>query len=151
MAALVWHDFLEIGIEFIDEDHKRLLAIMQDVQNAIARKDYEECTNILTELLVEASGHFQREEAFLAEAKYPGLDEHKKYHLELLTQAENIKKICEKTETSHEAQDCFKKMSRFLIDDILKGDIRFKSFLEHEGLLRKTDPFRPLVSPTRHT
>ena len=32
-------------------------------------------------------------------------------------------------------QVCFKGMARFLIDDILKGDVKFKSHLEHEGLV----------------
>lgn len=141
MTDLVWHDFLEIGVEFIDQDHKHLLAIMQNIQGAIVRQDYEECANLLAKLLVEAADHFQREEAYLAEAKYPGLAEHKKYHIELLTQADNVKKICESTETAHDVQACFNGMSRFLIDDILKGDVRFKSYLEHEGLIKNTEPY----------
>jgi hemerythrin len=140
MADLVWHDFLEIGVEFIDQDHKHMLAIMQGVQGAIIRKDYAECAKLLASLLVEAAEHFQREEAYLAEARYPGLAEHKKYHAELLTQADNVKKICESTEAGHDVQDCFNGMSRFLIDDILKGDVRFKSYLEHEGLIRNAGP-----------
>ena len=149
MADLVWHDFLEIGVEFIDQDHKHMLAIMQGVQGAIIRKDYAECAKLLARLLAEASEHFQREEAYLSEAKYPGLAEHQKYHAELLVQADNVKKICESTEAGHDIQACFNGMSRFLIDDILKGDVRFKSYLEHEGLIKNADPslrpFNPIA------
>lgn len=136
MANLVWHDFLEIGVDFIDQDHKHLLAIMQEVQSAIIQHDFEACAKLLASLLVEAADHFHREEAFLAEAKYPGLAKHREYHAELLTQAERVKKICENTETAHDVQACFKGMARFLIDDILKGDVQFKSYLEHEGVIK---------------
>jgi hypothetical protein len=39
-------------------------------------------------------------------------------------------------------QACFKGMARFLIDDILKGDVKFKSHLEHEGLIKRTSSLR---------
>ena len=151
MTELVWHDFLEIGVEFIDQDHKHLLAIMQGVQSAILRKDYVECAKLLASLLVEAAAHFQREEAYLAEAKYPGLVEHKKYHVNLLEQADNVKKICESTEAEHDVQACFNGMAKFLIDDILKGDIQFKSYLEHEGLIKQELPFMMPFKPSSIT
>jgi len=138
MSNLVWHDFFEIGVEFIDQDHKCLLDIMQDVQDAIIQRDYDGCAKHLSRLLFEATEHFHREEVFLAEVKYPGLAEHMKYHAELLAQAGRVKKVCENTETRHDVQACFKGMARFLIDDILKGDVMFKSHLEHEGLIQRT-------------
>lgn len=142
MSNLVWHDFFEIGVEFIDQDHKHLLAIMQDVQDAIMQRDYEACAKHLSRLLGEAAEHFHREEVFLGEAKYPGLTEHMKYHAELLAQAEHVKKICESTETRQDVQACFKGMARFLIDDILKGDVKFKSYLEHEGLVMRASTLK---------
>jgi hemerythrin-like metal-binding protein len=137
MADLAWHDFLKIGVDFIDEDHKKLLNIMLETKAAITKGDTQKCVILLTSLLKEAKNHFSREETYLLEVKYPGLEEHKKYHKELLLKAENIKRICEGIETEHDLMDCFDGMSDFLIDDILKGDIMFKSYLEYHGHIEK--------------
>ena len=35
MTDLKWYDFLEIGVDFIDEDHRELLDIMIEIKVAI--------------------------------------------------------------------------------------------------------------------
>jgi len=136
MADLKWHDFLEIGVDFIDHDHKKLLAIMIDIKDAIENDNNKKCVQLLTFLLKEASDHFAREEEYLLEVKYPGLEKHKIYHEELLTKANTTKNICEGIETEHDLKECFDMMANFLIDDILRGDIMFKSYLEYEGHIK---------------
>ncbi|RDH81492.1 MAG: hypothetical protein DIZ80_15545 [endosymbiont of Galathealinum brachiosum] len=136
MNDLSWHDFFEIGVQFIDDDHKRLLSIMLNTRKAIEEGDNKKCVQLLTSLLKEANDHFEREEKYLLEVKYPELEEHKKYHRELLVQVETTKRICEGIETEHDLSKCFDGMARFLIDDILKGDINFKSYLQYEGYVK---------------
>lgn len=137
MPDLKWHDFLEIGIDFIDEDHKRLLNIMLDVKNTIEANNFSKCIILLNELIKEARDHFAREEEYLYEVKYPDLEKHKIYHKELLVKADTTKRICEGIETEHDLKECFDGMANFLIDDILCGDINFKSYLEYEGYIKR--------------
>lgn len=136
MTELKWYDFLEIGVDFIDDDHKKLLSIMQATKQAIEAGDNKKCTQLLTQLLKEAREHFAREEQFLADAQYPGLQQHKKYHKELLIKADTTKRICEGIETDHDLKACFNGMADFLIDDILRGDVMFKSHLEFKGYIK---------------
>jgi len=136
MNDLKWHDFLEIGIHFIDDDHKKILKILQDTKSAIKSGNNNECINLLTTLLREARDHFSREEAYLLKVKYPELESHKEYHKELLIKADTTRRICEGIETEHDLEECFDGMAKFLVDDILKGDIKFKSYLEYEGYIK---------------
>lgn len=136
MTDLLWHDFLEIGVDFIDDDHKKLLEIMVDTKYAIEKGDNNKCIILLTSLLKEAKEHFSREEKYLLEVKYPNLEKHKIYHKELLIKADTTKRICEGIEAEHDLKECFDGMADFLIDDILRGDIKFKSYLEHEGHIK---------------
>ena len=136
MADLEWHEFLEIGVDFIDEDHKRLLAIMREIQQAVNEYDSKKCIVLLTALLKEAREHFAREEHYLEEVKYPELEKHKAYHQQLLSKADTTKRICEGIESEHDLQECFDGMTEFLIDDILRGDIKFKSYLEYNGYIK---------------
>lgn len=135
MTDLVWHDFLEIGVDFIDDDHRRLLRIMQNIKEAIEDNDFTKCTRLLNKLITEAREHFSREEEYLLKVKYPDLVGHKAYHRELLLQADTTKRICEGTVTDHDLKECFDAMANFLIDDILRGDIQFKSYLEYNSYI----------------
>lgn len=136
MFDLKWHDFLKIGIDFIDDDHRKLLEILQDTKSAVESGDNNKCIVLLTKLLREAREHFSREEAYLLKVKYPDLENHKIYHKELLLKADTTKRICEGIETEHDLAECFDGMDSFLVDDILKGDIKFKSYLEYEGHIK---------------
>jgi len=137
MIDLSWHDFLEIGVDFIDDDHKTLLNIMQKVKKSIENGNKEESIILLTSLLKEANNHFTREEVYLLEVGYPGLEKHKIYHKGLLIKVNEIKQMCESIKIEHDVKACFDNMANFLIDDILRGDIQFKSYLEYEGYLSK--------------
>jgi len=139
MTELSWHDFLKIGVDFIDEDHKKLLEIMQDVKSSIEEGDNRKCASLLTLLLKEAEEHFSREEGYLLKVNYPELDSHKMYHKELLIKADTTRRICEGIESEHDLNECFDSMSDFLIDDILRGDIKFKSYLEYNGYIKKSN------------
>ena len=140
VTELTWYDFLEIGVDFIDADHKRLLLIMQETKTAITQKDFSKASQLLTTMLSEAAAHFEREELYLLEVGYPELENHKQYHRNLLVQASATKRVCEEIRTDQDIQECFDGMVNFLIDDVLKGDVRFKSFLEYHGhLTAKTD------------
>ena len=136
MTDLMWHDFLKIGVDFIDDDHKRILNIIQEVKDAINENNLEKCSLLLEILIKEAREHFTREEEYLSEAKYPQLESHKIYHNELIIKAEITKAICEGIEAKHNIEECFESLANFLIDDILRGDISFKSYLEHEGYIK---------------
>lgn len=137
MLDLVWHDFFTIGVNFIDNDHKKLLRIMSDIKQAVENANDKECVRLLTLLLREAKAHYDREETYLANVNYPQLDEHKIYHKELLEKVDTTKRICEGIETKHDLKECFDGMAKFLIDDILRGDINFKSYLEYEGYIER--------------
>lgn len=134
---LEWHNFLEIGVDFIDDDHKNPLKIMLHVKDAIDDNNFSKCSILLTQLLKDAKEHFVREEEYLSKVKYPQLEDHKIYHKQLLIQAKTTKNICEGIETEHDLKECFENMANFLIDDILRGDIKFKSYLEHEGHIKR--------------
>lgn len=136
VADLSWYDFLEIGVDFIDSDHKKLLNIMQNVKHSIETENNDESVNLLISLLNEANDHFSREEKYLLEIGYPGLEKHKNYHKDLLIKVDEIKQMCEGVTIVHDVKACFDSMADFLIDDILRGDIMFKSYLEYNGHIK---------------
>lgn len=76
-----WSDDLSVGIEVIDEDHKKLLSLINDLQRAVSYcmgESYER--QALKELVDYTKYHFEHEEGMLQSHGYPELDAHKKEH-----------------------------------------------------------------------
>ena len=136
MINLEWDDFYNIGIDFIDQDHKDILTVMRELRDAITNGNLEVCARISDRMIEVAKNHFIKEEAYLEKVNYPDLNGHKKYHKTLLLQAKQVKEICEGINHEHDLMTCFKSMEEFLIDDVINGDLEFVSFLEHEGHIK---------------
>jgi len=137
MIDLEWCNAFNIGYQPIDDDHKRLLDAMKRLRDALVENDLDQGRVLAQQVLETAGGHFRFEEGFLAEIKYPDLAQHEAYHQELLTRALEIKKHCENAGHPDDVQSCFDAMARFLVDDVIAGDLRFKSYLEHCGYISR--------------
>ena len=78
-----WNDSLSVGIEDIDDDHKRLLSFyIRMVELLQGEANTEEFVNILTEMTNYALVHFKTEEDYMESISYPKLKEHKEIHEE---------------------------------------------------------------------
>ena len=143
MKPFKWVPTLELGVPEIDDDHKALLGLVQGVESAIADSDGAVYLSRLDDMLLAAEQHFLREEAFLERLAYPNLERHRRYHAHLLTQAKAIRQLCEAAVSQSQRDKCATELLGFLIDDIIRGDMEFKSFLQEEGIAR----YAPLDSP----
>lgn len=135
--GLVWRDCFDIGVDFIDSEHREILSILRCIGQAVCDGNLCECAKASDTLINAAKEHFRHEEKYLEEVDFPRLAEHKKYHIELLEQAEHVKEICEGDRNKHSLKECFDIMESFLIDDVLRGDIDFKSYLEYNGYISR--------------
>lgn len=136
MVNLEWHDRLLTGVKRLDDDHKRVLEIMRELQERILNKDYDPCPALFSDLLEAGGAHFAFEEAYLAEANYPYIEEHIQYHHDLVGKVKEVKAICESPGERGKLQEAFDYMAEFLINDVIAGDQQFKSYLESRGLVR---------------
>ncbi len=87
MPYVVWSDMFSINMPFIDNQHKKLINIVNDFHEAIHKNKGEESLfKILNALIKYAEQHFQDEERVMEFSGYP-LDkknEHKKIHEQLI-------------------------------------------------------------------
>ena len=135
MNDLIWHDSFEIGLDFIDRDHRKLFKIIRDTKQAIEEDNCNECIALLTSFLEEAKDHFYREEQLLFETGYPDLEDHRVYHKRLLIKTVAARQICEGVKAGRDLKECFDGMVEFFIDDVMREDIKFKPYLENAGCM----------------
>ncbi|MGM0508922.1 MAG: bacteriohemerythrin [Fusobacteriota bacterium] len=79
--AIPWKAKYSVGLDSIDSQHKRLLEIMNELNNAMLhKKDKRVIKKLLDELLDYTEYHFKFEEDKLQRNDWPDLKNHKKIH-----------------------------------------------------------------------
>lgn len=85
MAFYSWTDNMQIGIASIDDDHKRLVRLIDGLHEAMAKGHGKAVLGAtLDELIHYTKDHFQREEQLMQRAGYHGYEEHKREHDQLV-------------------------------------------------------------------
>ncbi len=83
MSIIHWRNTYSLGIGLIDEQHKKLLEILNELYEAHKIGTGKDLVNSSLEKLVEYTCyHFQAEEDMLRENNYPNLQDHIEEHNE---------------------------------------------------------------------
>lgn len=77
---LEWTPALSVGIDAIDEQHKRIVAYINQLQEARLAHDRNAVAAVIDGLVDYTLSHFRFEEAILRKASYPMLPVHQKVH-----------------------------------------------------------------------
>ena len=77
---LAWTPDLSVGIEIIDNQHKRIVEYINQLHEARIRQDKEAISQVIEELVDYTLSHFSFEESMMEEAHYRFLAPHKRVH-----------------------------------------------------------------------
>lgn len=80
MAHLTWSSDLDTGITVIDNQHKRIVEYINQLNHAIESSDRDEIGEVLEELVDYTLSHFAFEEELMQKAEYPFTNAHRKVH-----------------------------------------------------------------------
>lgn len=81
---LEWRSMLEVGVAEMDDDHRRLIELLNRAQDASADDDQRASLSVLHELQDFVAWHFAREELLMARLRYGGSGAHRNEHGQLL-------------------------------------------------------------------
>jgi len=82
-----WEERYETGNVGVDDQHRRLFGLLNDLHDALmAGEAKERMGATLGSLASYTVEHFRAEERLMAEIAYPGLPEHRRRHEELASQ-----------------------------------------------------------------
>ncbi|GFO69135.1 hypothetical protein GMLC_27140 [Geomonas limicola] len=88
MAEIEWSSDLSVGIETIDEQHLKLIELLQGLEDAVRiGKDAGLIEDTITNLFNYAKVHFATEEDLLKKHKYPEEKLHQMEHNKFITKA----------------------------------------------------------------
>jgi len=123
-----WKESYTVGVGELDDDHKRLIELINRFQTAYKYHTGEEFElQALNELVDYTRYHFEREEKMMEEADYPDLEEHKEKHRSMIAKVGRFQK--EYQQSGHEALDGVASfLSEWLIDHINGTDKKYTPF-----------------------
>ena len=87
-SPIQWNSSLAIGVGAMDDEHKKLIALMEKLYQAEeSDADFKVQAQAFKELVHFTKEHFEHEEAYMEKIGYADLEKHKRIHVELLRKA----------------------------------------------------------------
>jgi hemerythrin-like metal-binding protein len=131
---LSWQDSYSVGIESIDNDHKKLIHLINNLQTAIDYKTdklFEKQT--LDEVIDYTRYHFKREEELMENHGYAEIVPHKAQHEKMIEQVGAFTQAYEKDD-SGAIESLLDYLKSWLIKHINGTDQEYSEFLISKGV-----------------
>lgn len=91
LPLIVWDSTLSVGIEEIDEQHKILISLLNEINEAVQqRRSNVAAKEIINKLIKYTRIHFAVEESIMRILNYPEYDSHKEQHKSLMQGVVNL-------------------------------------------------------------
>ena len=132
MKDLVWDHVLSVGVDEVDDDHRKLVNLFNMLNHSVTEgNDPEYLAAILEELINCTAWHFSHEERLMLKHGYEGLAEHKEEHKELVKSAKELQQKILQAGNLVATED-IEFLERWLTEHILTTDMRMGSYLAME-------------------
>ncbi len=129
-----WKNEYSVGIDSIDQQHKKLLNLINQLQTAVDYSTGEEFErDALDELVAYTKTHFTYEEGLLEQNNYPDFEPHKVQHTKMIEHVEEV--LAEYEKDQHTAMsNAVEYLKGWLINHINGTDKQYSSFLIEKGV-----------------
>ncbi|MDQ6970514.1 MAG: bacteriohemerythrin [Mariprofundus sp.] len=132
---LSWSDAMCTGVEAIDNDHKKLLALIIQLSVAIdGNSDKAAIEVIFSELEHYILQHFSREEALMRDCQYDRLESHIKLHQSFVEAIPALKEKLLTSTSKQVAEETYLFLYNWLINHIVGEDMQFAQLACAHGL-----------------
>ena len=132
-----WDDNLSLGVGEIDEDHKHLVRVYNQLFDArLGGLGTAAVHALLHDLVANTRTHFQREEALMEDVAFPGLRRHKDEHDGLLKTVLDIQGRAVSDAAHAISDDTLVILKSWLLNHMQGSDKIFAYFLSSTALSR---------------
>ena len=137
---IFWREAMSIGSTGLDNDHRRLIGLVNQAEEGLAHADAALLASVLEDLVTYVNLHFHREEAVLEAIGYPARHLHCSHHAALARTVhvlhDRFRATAGGMEQHRHAGQLARLLHDWLIEHILKEDMHLKPYL----LQRKAAP-----------
>jgi len=133
MSYLEWSDEYSVGIRSMDHQHQRLVALLNDLYDAMLHGRGEAVmSHILDGLIDYTDVHFRAEEELMRLGDYPALDEHIREHEELTRHVVALQQELKLLQAMVTTKVIYF-LQEWLLHHILETDMKYSTYLAQHG------------------
>ena len=130
MAIIEWTPGLSAGVETIDTDHKLLISLLNQLDDAVSAGESEDIVgSVLDALLDYTDYHFGREEALMRACGYPDVEPHAETHADLRDQVATIRDRYRRNPDSIREREVMAFLKTWLTAHIMGRDKLYEPFM----------------------
>lgn len=132
---VVWSDEKYcVGVPMLDEQHKQLLSIANDLYELQRKKNYrKKALEILDSLYTYTEYHFTCEEGLLMEYNFPDLQKHIEHHTSFTKEVrENIELV--QNQLDYPIEKLMSFLKEWILNHLLKEDMKYCSFFKEKNI-----------------
>lgn len=135
MPLMAWTDKLSVGVGVLDDDHKRLVGLVNELYDAMqSGRGRDVLGRILNELIKYTQMHFAREEKFFAQTGYAAARGHKQEHDTLTGQVLDVQRRYAAGPSAALSLDVLQFLKNWLINHIQGSDQKYRTHLNASGI-----------------
>ena len=132
MKDLIWGHILSVGVDEIDDDHRKLVSLFNILNHSVMEGDAPDyLAAILDELINCTVWHFSHEERLMLKYGYKGIAEHKMEHQELIKSAKELQQKILQTDNLVTNED-IEFLEHWLMEHIFTTDLKMGTYLAME-------------------
>jgi hemerythrin-like metal-binding protein len=134
METIKWRDELSVGVAEMDMQHQKLITMINKlIEEQKTLTDPATIAEMLTAMTDYAEEHFRAEEYLMSEYGYERKDEQYKQHLEFIQNTQSYYSAAD-IGANILSKALLDYLRKWLVDHILKEDMKYKSFFEKKGV-----------------
>ena len=120
---MIWHKNYETGNIQVDDEHKEIFKLVQNVVDAAVDSGEEKVKTTIDFLANYTVNHFKNEETLMEESSYPDMPVHKKQHDDFVVEVLALReKVINGSDSSISDVDIKKVIVNWLTDHVLGSD-----------------------------
>ncbi len=132
-ALIKWSDEFCTHIRAIDEDHKGLFDVMNTLHDAnLKRHSHDQINAVIVLINNYVNGHFDREERFMEQARYPKINEHRELHKQYRDDFIGLRSLYHNEPEAVDVQKAVMYLFSWLQNHILSSDMEYVPYLRGE-------------------
>lgn len=130
MSAVSWTEDMSVGVERLDDHHKRLLHLLHQLGSAVEAGDALHVTGmVLGELIRYVFYHFGEEERLMEAAGYDDLEGHRQSHRIMAEHVRALESQYDRDPSAVMAAELYSFLADWLVHHIRSEDLRYKPVL----------------------
>jgi hemerythrin len=134
MTIMTWSDALSVNIKEIDDQHKKLVSMVNQLHAAMLKGEGKTVVGpILAELTAYTVYHFSTEEEYMEKYAYPNLHSHRLEHQRFVKRVGEFKTSYD-AETIGLSNEVMHFLADWLKDHIQGTDKKFSPYFNSKGL-----------------